>query len=707
MAANQPLIFKFGADVGPAQKGLQTLARAANDAFGQVGQAGAKMAGELAANSAAFGALAKAAQVAGFANASWADRAKTAVGLLVRHRTAIISLSLAYLAWKAVSDGVIGTATERLAEYVAIADKARKAGIGAEFAQAFPKIAGDGTKAKDDAEALAAGLMKARDAFRETVEGASELSKRIDEIAENGGFTDSGLLDKAALGQTSDHEQRIRLVLKLIDDLVMQGRRLEGLDLAEKLFGAAAADALFRRMDATRQSLTDLVAATQGGQDIVKAEDVQRADDLRDRLEAAKRAITEGLKQAMDDIASAGIAIHRGWVSIVEAIGVAAKAAGGLYSIIRSIVTALPNALATNDPAAAVRSTLMREQAIRAQQLQTLERSFGADHPMTVAARQRLAGLDWQTRKFNEDRSTREPPDAVVVEKINPLASPHPPPPPRPSTGLDHTVKPAKGGGGRAAKESVDATERQIEALEKSIRLAQVELESIGKTNAEKEKALALAKADSDATDAQKQKLAALGEQYGALKDRIEAVKKAHDEFVDQMNEFGSGLSDAFKAAILDGKSLTEVMHNLSKSLAGKAIDRLFSMFFGGGGVKDGGILGSLLGSSLGIPGFGGGSSGLAFGGPRAEGGPVVPGAAYWVGERGPELVTFDRPGMVHPAGSGALQVTINDRVGADFRVRQDRGGVTIEAVERVVSARIAANNRMLPGVLADAQRRM
>lgn len=38
----------------------------------------------------------------------------------------------------------------------------------------------------------------------------------------------------------------------------------------------------------------------------------------------------------------------------------------------------------------------------------------------------------------------------------------------------------------------------------------------------------------------------------------------------------------------------------------------------------------------------------------RASGGPVVPGQPYWVGEKGPELVTFGRSGYVHDASSSA-----------------------------------------------------
>jgi len=56
----------------------------------------------------------------------------------------------------------------------------------------------------------------------------------------------------------------------------------------------------------------------------------------------------------------------------------------------------------------------------------------------------------------------------------------------------------------------------------------------------------------------------------------------------------------------------------------------------GGGGVA--GIASTLLGAALGLPG-------------RATGGPVAPGAAYLVGERGPELFVPTASGRVEPMG--------------------------------------------------------
>lgn len=56
----------------------------------------------------------------------------------------------------------------------------------------------------------------------------------------------------------------------------------------------------------------------------------------------------------------------------------------------------------------------------------------------------------------------------------------------------------------------------------------------------------------------------------------------------------------------------------------------------------------------------------IGFGGARANGGPVMPGRAYLVGEKGPELAMFDRPGTIVPnnqlamAGGGSTTVNYN-----------------------------------------------
>jgi len=65
----------------------------------------------------------------------------------------------------------------------------------------------------------------------------------------------------------------------------------------------------------------------------------------------------------------------------------------------------------------------------------------------------------------------------------------------------------------------------------------------------------------------------------------------------------------------------------------------------GGGGLLDVGA--SLIGSALGLPG-------------RATGGPVGPGRAYMVGERGPELFVPTASGQVIAHGGGARDVRVS-----------------------------------------------
>jgi phage-related minor tail protein len=81
-----------------------------------------------------------------------------------------------------------------------------------------------------------------------------------------------------------------------------------------------------------------------------------------------------------------------------------------------------------------------------------------------------------------------------------------------------------------------------------------------------------------------------------------------------------------------------------------------------GGGGGDYGLIPKLLLSLLGASG-------------RATGGPVSPGRAYMVGERGPEMFVPTASGRVQPAG-GAREVRVNIVVNAP-------GGAAPQALER------------------------
>lgn len=75
----------------------------------------------------------------------------------------------------------------------------------------------------------------------------------------------------------------------------------------------------------------------------------------------------------------------------------------------------------------------------------------------------------------------------------------------------------------------------------------------------------------------------------------------------------------------------------------------------GGGSGRSGGLLsslGSILGSVLGAPG-------------RATGGPVSPGRAYRVGERGPELFVPTSSGRIETGGTGSASANSRATFGA------------------------------------------
>lgn len=62
--------------------------------------------------------------------------------------------------------------------------------------------------------------------------------------------------------------------------------------------------------------------------------------------------------------------------------------------------------------------------------------------------------------------------------------------------------------------------------------------------------------------------------------------------------------------------------------------------------------------------GVGGGSLGLTgveIDGARANGGPILKGKTYLVGERGPELITPNQNGMVTPNGAGGITIVVKD----------------------------------------------
>jgi hypothetical protein len=125
--------------------------------------------------------------------------------------------------------------------------------------------------------------------------------------------------------------------------------------------------------------------------------------------------------------------------------------------------------------------------------------------------------------------------------------------------------------------------------------------------------------------------------------------------FANGLERAGSTLERGLTSAIQRGKfgfdDLRRVALSVLSEIATAAIRSGLNGGSGGGAGNLLGTLGTLLGSALGAPG-------------RATGGPVSPGRAYRVGERGPELFVPTSSGRVEASpASGAptyVRMTIN-----------------------------------------------
>lgn len=127
----------------------------------------------------------------------------------------------------------------------------------------------------------------------------------------------------------------------------------------------------------------------------------------------------------------------------------------------------------------------------------------------------------------------------------------------------------------------------------------------------------------------------------------LEAMRRSLDSsLLDGFGRAGNVLENGLLSAIRRGSlgfdDLKRVAFNALNEIAGHALQSGISSLFGGGSGGGGG-LGSLIGQTI----------GALFGLPgRATGGPVSPGRAFIVGERGPEVFVPTASGRIE-TGSG------------------------------------------------------
>lgn len=170
----------------------------------------------------------------------------------------------------------------------------------------------------------------------------------------------------------------------------------------------------------------------------------------------------------------------------------------------------------------------------------------------------------------------------------------------------------------------------------------------------------------------------------------IEAMRSTLDtSLLDGFARAGDVLERSLLSAIRRGKlgfdELKSIALRTMNEIAAQALQSGIASIFGGqspigGGTNFGSILNGIFGSLFGMPG-------------RATGGPVAPGSAYVVGERGPELFV--------PTSSGRIENGMGNGAPRDVRVainlaapRGVEGPVMLRRSSRQVASAIARTMR-------------
>jgi phage-related minor tail protein len=165
----------------------------------------------------------------------------------------------------------------------------------------------------------------------------------------------------------------------------------------------------------------------------------------------------------------------------------------------------------------------------------------------------------------------------------------------------------------------------------------------------------------------------------GFAKDVAEMKGQLDGPLAAGIERMGRALETALVRAIRTGKlgfeDLKRIALSALEDIAAAAVRSGIGAVLGQGG-KGGGI-GGIVAGLLGLPG-------------RAQGGPVAPGRAYLVGERGPELFVPTSSGRIDAGGKGGardirISVSVHAPEGAPPRALEQSGRQIARAVKRAL----------------------
>lgn len=248
---------------------------------------------------------------------------------------------------------------------------------------------------------------------------------------------------------------------------------------------------------------------------------------------------------------------------------------------------------------------------------------------------------------------------------------------------------------------AAEAAKREAQAVADLIAQLEFERSLIGLTEVEKEKANALRRAGSAATDEQRAKIEALTEQIYLQEQAQKAAKTAADEQKRAMEELGqigtdaiNGIVGALEDGKISGEELIQIVGRLIQqlmSMPNGGFGSFLSSFFGGGGSFGSSWTGA-TGPWGKLPGFASGTS-------------SAPGGLSWVGERGPELMNVPRGAQIIPSAQSLAMARGRGGTSATVQVTIDARGADREGLSRV-EAQVARLKSEVPALAVQAMRK-
>ncbi|MBY0259599.1 hypothetical protein [Methylobacterium sp.] len=587
--------------------------------------------------------------------------------------TAFIAFEAAKLVFHAVSAS-IDEAREHVEAFTQIARDADKVGLGTNI---YQRLTLDAKALGLETRQVVAALERAKEASALRIgEGehgrtTSTIADRVEQNVRAGNLSGG---DRTALAGATTQEARIRVVLDLIDKLRDAGRDVAAFDLAGKFFGADFEAKMRQGVELTRRlrDQMDSTALTAGGQRIVGQEEIDRAGQLEAKLRDITNIFATALAPIQKEFSDSALDIYTRFVDFELVLARAVLTASNLYveisRIADKIANMIPSAgqLATNLGAVALGEQTglnrvgpaVRGALSAGANALGLTDTFGLPRTGETQAQADDRNALTAARQVLANRMKQPGAVAQAIEDSNKLDFRAPP------KGADKSVtlpslsaKAPKGSTG--SSEGLDAVETLIGQIEKARDTARAELENVAKTNVERERAVALAKAEAvareevkkgnresaDLTEDERKRVLAGAEAWQTYKDRTMDAQQAIRQAADAARYFGDAASTAFADAILEGRSFSDILNSLVKQFARSALQGVFT---GQGPLS--GLLGTAPKASSGDSV--GGIAGLFQSFFRANGGPVEAGQAYTVGERGRELFIPNASGQIVPIAS-------------------------------------------------------